>query len=92
MLCWPFFAEQQTNCRYACAEWGVGMEVAGDVRREALEARIREAMAGDKRWEMRRRRAEEWKEAAVRATQPGGRALTNLDDLIRDVLLPSKSS
>ncbi|KAG2659339.1 hypothetical protein PVAP13_1KG347100 [Panicum virgatum] len=72
MLCWPFFAEQQTNCRYACAEWGVGMEVAGDVRREALEARIREAMAGDKGREMRRR-AEEWKEAAVQATQPGGR-------------------
>ncbi|KAL5675829.1 hypothetical protein ACJX0J_011960, partial [Zea mays] len=22
MLCWPFFAEQQTNCRYTCAEWG----------------------------------------------------------------------
>ena len=72
MLCWPFFAEQQTNCRYACAEWGVGMEVSGDVRREALEARIREAMAGDKGREMRRR-AEEWKEAAVQATQPGGR-------------------
>jgi hypothetical protein len=90
VLCWPFFAEQQTNCRYACTEWGVGMEVAGDVRREALEARIREAMAGEQGREMRRR-AGEWKDAAVRATQPGGRALTNLDDLIRDVLLPSKS-
>ncbi|KAF8693564.1 hypothetical protein HU200_038967 [Digitaria exilis] len=94
MLCWPFFAEQQTNCRYACTEdeWGVGMEVAGDVRREALVARIKEAMAGEKGKEMRRR-AQEWKEAAVRATQPGGAALTNLDDMIRDVLLlPSKSS
>uniref|UniRef100_K3YYX1 Glycosyltransferase n=1 Tax=Setaria italica TaxID=4555 RepID=K3YYX1_SETIT len=79
VLCWPFFAEQQTNCRYACAEWG------------ALEARIRKAMAGEKGREMRRR-AGEWKDATVRATQPGGRALTNLDDLIRDVLLPSKSS
>ncbi|KAJ1279690.1 hypothetical protein BS78_04G174000 [Paspalum vaginatum] len=71
MLCWPFFAEQQTNCRYACTEWGVGMEVGRDVRREALEATIREAMAGDKGREMKRR-AEEWKEAAVRATKPGG--------------------
>ncbi|CAN6238431.1 unnamed protein product [Urochloa humidicola] len=93
MLCWPFFAEQQTNCRYACAgdEWGVAMEVAGDVRRDALEERIREAMAGEKGREMRRR-AEEWKEAAARAAQPGGRALSNLEDLIRDVLLPSKSA
>jgi hypothetical protein len=47
-------------------------------------------MAGEQGREMRRR-AGEWKDAAVRATQPGGRALTNLDDLIRDVLLPSKS-
>ncbi|CAN6244849.1 unnamed protein product [Urochloa humidicola] len=93
MLCWPFFAEQQTNCRYACVddEWGVGMEVGDEVRREALEATIREAMAGEKGKEMRRR-AEEWKAAAVRATQPGGRALTNLDGLIRDVLLSSKSA
>ena len=22
MLCWPFFAEQQTNCRYKCVELG----------------------------------------------------------------------
>ncbi|KAL6634616.1 hypothetical protein ACP70R_027287 [Stipagrostis hirtigluma subsp. patula] len=85
MLCWPFFAEQQTNCRYACVEWSVGMEVGGDVRREALEATIREAMDGEKGREMRRRAAE-WKEAAVRATQPGGRSLTNLDDLIKHVL------
>ncbi|KAL6899291.1 hypothetical protein ACP4OV_005949 [Aristida adscensionis] len=85
MLCWPFFAEQQTNARYACVEWGVGMEVGGDVRREALEAAIREAMDGEKGKEMRRRAAE-WKEAAVRATQPGGRSLTNLDDLVNNVL------
>ncbi|GJN21421.1 hypothetical protein PR202_gb08893 [Eleusine coracana subsp. coracana] len=89
VLCWPFFAEQQTNCRYACVEWGVGMEVGDNVRRDVLESRIREAMAGDKGKEMRKR-AEEWKEVAVRATQPGGRALTNLDDLINDALLSRK--
>jgi hypothetical protein len=27
MLSWPFFAEQQTNCRYKRTEWGVGMEI-----------------------------------------------------------------
>lgn len=42
MLCWPFFAEQQTNCRYKCVEWGVAMEIGHDVRREAVEDRIRE--------------------------------------------------
>ncbi|KAL2928167.1 7-deoxyloganetin glucosyltransferase [Bienertia sinuspersici] len=24
LICWPFFAEQQTNCLYACHEWRVG--------------------------------------------------------------------
>ncbi|XXG76445.1 hypothetical protein AAC387_Pa08g0793 [Persea americana] len=27
MLCWPFFADQNTNCRYACNEWRVGIEI-----------------------------------------------------------------
>ena len=83
MLCWPFFAEQQTNCRYKCVEWGVAMEVGGDVRREAVEARIREAMGGDKGKEMARRAAE-WKEAAAGSA---ARSLANLDRLINDVLL-----
>uniref|UniRef100_A0A0D9VHH5 Glycosyltransferase N-terminal domain-containing protein n=1 Tax=Leersia perrieri TaxID=77586 RepID=A0A0D9VHH5_9ORYZ len=87
MLCWPFFAEQQTNARHSCAEWGIGMEVGGCVRREAVEGTIKEAMGGEKGKEMRRRAAE-WKEHGVRATQPSGRSLVNLDNLIKEVLLP----
>ncbi|KAH0878236.1 hypothetical protein HID58_065630, partial [Brassica napus] len=29
MICWPFFAEQPTNCKFCCDEWGVGMEIGG---------------------------------------------------------------
>ncbi|KAL5207246.1 hypothetical protein ABZP36_031681 [Zizania latifolia] len=83
MLCWPFFAEQQTNCRYKCVEWGVAMEVGDRVRREAVEGRIREAMDGEKGMQMRRR-ASEWKEAAARSRE---QSLANLDRLISDVLL-----
>uniref|UniRef100_A0A0D9W3H2 Glycosyltransferase n=1 Tax=Leersia perrieri TaxID=77586 RepID=A0A0D9W3H2_9ORYZ len=86
MLSWPFFAEQQTNCRYKCTEWGVGMEIGGEVERGELAATIREAMEGEKGREMRRRAAE-WKEMAVRATLPGGPAECNLTRLIDDVLL-----
>uniref|UniRef100_M8BPL4 Glycosyltransferase n=1 Tax=Aegilops tauschii TaxID=37682 RepID=M8BPL4_AEGTA len=86
MLSWPFFAEQQTNCRYKCTEWGNGMEIDGEVKREVLAAMIREAMEGEKGLEMRRRAAE-WKASAVRATLPGGSAVANLDSVIRDVLL-----
>ncbi|KAK3154457.1 hypothetical protein QOZ80_2BG0190740 [Eleusine coracana subsp. coracana] len=88
MLCWPFFAEQQTNARYKCVEWGVGMEVGDDVRREAVEARIREAMDGEEGEEMRRRAAE-WKKAAARSMPT---ALAHLHDLINNVLLSGVSS
>lgn len=27
IICWPFFAEQQMNCRYVCTNWRTGMEV-----------------------------------------------------------------
>ncbi|TKW39924.1 hypothetical protein SEVIR_1G212000v4 [Setaria viridis] len=84
MLCWPFFAEQQTNCRYKCAEWGVGMEVGDDVWREAVAARIREAMGGSEKGREMKRRAAEWKEAAARAAVE---SLANLDSLIDGVLL-----
>ncbi|KAL6845724.1 hypothetical protein ACP4OV_024299 [Aristida adscensionis] len=86
MLCWPFFAEQQTNCRYKCVEWGVAMEIGHDVRREAVEEKIREAMGGEKGKEMRRR-AGEWRDTARRATRPDGRSYANLEKLINDVLL-----
>ncbi|CAL5031737.1 unnamed protein product [Urochloa decumbens] len=91
MLCWPFFAEQQTNCRYKCAEWGVAMEIGHDVRREAVEEKIREAVCGEKGKEMRRRAAE-WRDAAVRATRPGGRSYASLEKLVSDVLLAGAKS
>ncbi|KAF7005802.1 hypothetical protein CFC21_020902 [Triticum aestivum] len=88
MLCWPFFAEQQTNSRYACVEWGVGMEVDDDVRQEVVEARIREVMGVGEVGREMKRKAVEWSEIAVRATaKPGGRSLANLESLLEDVLL-----
>ncbi|KAF8780661.1 hypothetical protein HU200_001264 [Digitaria exilis] len=83
MLSWPFFAEQQTNCRYKCTEWGVGMEIGGQVRRAELAEMIREAMGGDKGREMHRR-ATEWKESAIRATLSGGTAERNLDKVVNE--------
>ena len=89
MFSWPFFAEQQTNCRYKRTEWGVGMEIGGVVRRDEVSAILKEAMHGEKGREMRRR-AEEWKEKAVKATLPGGPAQTNLERVVDEVLLSKK--
>ncbi|KAF8779862.1 hypothetical protein HU200_002128 [Digitaria exilis] len=87
VISWPFFADQQTNCRYQCNEWGVGMEIDNNVRRDAVASLITELMEGEKGKEMRRK-AREWRDKAIEAAKPGGASQRNFDDLVRDVLLP----
>ncbi|KAK4438170.1 7-deoxyloganetin glucosyltransferase [Sesamum alatum] len=86
MVCWPFFAEQQTNCRYACAKWGVGVEIEGDVTRGKVEEMVRVMMEGEKGKEMRKK-ALEWKDKARLAAKRGGSSFTNLETLINATLL-----
>lgn len=86
MICWPFFAEQQTNCRYICIEWGIGMEIDTDVNREEVEAQVREMMDG-KKGKMMKRKALEWKKKAEEAVVIGGSSYLNFEKLVNDILL-----
>ncbi|KAI9121419.1 hypothetical protein K1719_008452 [Acacia pycnantha] len=87
LVCWPFFAEQQTNCRYACVEWGIGMEVGPVVEREEVRRVVVEVMEGssEKGKEMKEK-ALEWKRKAEAATRPGGSSYQNLEKVL-DMLL-----
>lgn len=85
VICWPFFAEQQTNCRYSCTEWGIGMEIDNDVKRDEVEGVVRELMEGEKGKEMRKK-AMGWKAKAKEAIMPGGSSYNNVDKLISEVL------
>ncbi|XP_015865857.3 7-deoxyloganetin glucosyltransferase-like [Ziziphus jujuba] len=90
MLCWPFFAEQQTNCRYCCKDWGIGMEIENDAKRHQIESLVRELMDGDKGREMKTK-ALEWRKLALEAsTSPHGSSVLNLDDMVNRVCLASK--
>ena len=71
MLCWPFFGDQQTNCRYTCNEWAIGMEIDGNVTRENVEKQVREMMEGEEGKKMKNT-AIEWKKLAEEAV--GGRS------------------
>ncbi|CAN6479905.1 unnamed protein product [Victoria cruziana] len=86
MLCWPFFAEQPTNCRYVCTEWGVGMEIGSEAKRGEVERLVKEAMEGEKGREMKRK-ARMWKQQAERAVQPGGSSYQDFHRLVDEVLL-----
>ncbi|PKA59467.1 UDP-glycosyltransferase 85A2 [Apostasia shenzhenica] len=90
MICWPFFSEQLTNCRYTCAEWKVGLEI-GNVKREVVEGLIREVLAGEKGKQMKKKSAE-WKESAVNACRLTGTSAVNFTKLVNDVLRPNPGS
>ncbi|CAN6574025.1 unnamed protein product [Malus baccata var. baccata] len=81
MLCWPVLAEQYTNCYYTCNEWGSGLEIDSDVKRDEVEKLIRELMEGEKGKKMKIM-AMEWKKLAEESTGPHGSSSKNLENLV----------
>ncbi|GMN27436.1 hypothetical protein TIFTF001_001641 [Ficus carica] len=90
MLCYPFFAEQQTNCRFVCNEWDVGLEIDNDVKRGQVENLVRELMEKEKGKKMKSK-AMKWKKLAEEATGPKGSSSLNFDNLVSQVVLPKAS-
>ncbi|XP_058787304.1 linamarin synthase 2-like [Vicia villosa] len=84
-ICWPFFAEQQTNCRYLCNIWKIGMEINHDVKREEITNLVIELMEGQKGKEMRQKSLE-WKKKTRIATDFGGSSYKNFHKLIKEIL------
>jgi UDP:flavonoid glycosyltransferase YjiC (YdhE family) len=87
MLCLPFFGDQQTNCRYTCNEWGIGMEIDSNAERDKVEKLVRELMEGEKGREVKKK-VMEWRKLAEEAAGPSGSSSMNLDELVKAVLLP----
>ncbi|XP_028056548.1 7-deoxyloganetin glucosyltransferase-like [Camellia sinensis] len=92
MLCWPFFADQQTNCWLCCGQWGVGMEINNDFKREEVERMVRELMAGERGKEMKRK-VMEWKKLGEEATTCSvGSSYLNFEKMVRFVLMSAGSN
>ncbi|KAH7652798.1 UDP-glucuronosyl/UDP-glucosyltransferase protein, partial [Dioscorea alata] len=85
MLCWPFFVEQQTNCRHMSCEWGIGMEIDEHVERGDVERLIRELMGGEKGKEMKKK-VVKLKEFAWRACEVEGSSLLEMESLVSDLI------
>ncbi|XP_062107050.1 7-deoxyloganetin glucosyltransferase-like [Humulus lupulus] len=87
MICYPYFADQQTNCWFACNEWGVALEIENEVKRDQVTKLVKELLEGEKGKKMKIK-AMEWKKLAQEATTaPHGSSSRNLDDLLNQVLL-----
>ncbi|CAL8997396.1 unnamed protein product [Prunus brigantina] len=91
MVCWPFNADQQTNCRFCCSEWGIGLEIEGDVKRYYIEGLVRELMEGEEGKKLRKK-ALEWKKLAKEATTgSNGSSFLDLDQMVNKVLLSPRN-
>ncbi|KAI5433549.1 hypothetical protein KIW84_020729 [Lathyrus oleraceus] len=86
MLCWPFLADQPTNCRFIYNEWEIGMEIDSNVKRDEVEKLINELMLGDKGKRMRKK-VMQLKKKAKESTSPGGSSYMTFDKVIEEVLL-----
>ncbi|CAK8566864.1 unnamed protein product [Lathyrus sativus] len=84
MIGWPFFAEQQTNCRFICNTWGIGMDIKDDVKREEVTELVVEMIKGEKGKEMREK-CQEWKKKVVEAADPGGSSYDDFYRLLKEV-------
>ncbi|XP_061345944.1 7-deoxyloganetin glucosyltransferase-like [Gastrolobium bilobum] len=91
VICWPFFAEQPTNCRFCCKEWGIGLQIGSDdVKRDRVESLVRELMEGQQ-GKVLTKKALEWKKLAEDAAiHKDGSSFLNFDNMVRQVLLSEK--
>lgn len=85
VICWPYFADQQTNCHYSCEKWRIGMEMNHDVKREEVAEIVCRMMTGEEGHQMRKN-AREWKKMAEEATDIGGSSYVNFHKLVKEAL------
>ncbi|PIA50696.1 hypothetical protein AQUCO_01200129v1 [Aquilegia coerulea] len=81
IISWPFFGDQQANCRYSCTHWGIGIEMDHDFKRDEVEGLVRKLMEGEKAKELKKK-ATEWKVSAEESIKPGGSSYKNLDRIV----------
>ncbi|RHN55948.1 putative 7-deoxyloganetin glucosyltransferase [Medicago truncatula] len=86
MLCWPFFGDQPTNCRFICYEWEIGLEIDTNVKRDDVEKLVNELMVGENGKTMKQK-VLEFKKKAEENTRSGGFSYMNLDKVIKEVML-----
>lgn len=91
MLCWPFFAEQQTNCWYSCTELGVGMEIDSNGDRNVIGDLVREMMGGEKGKELKEKAMKLKKFAEAVVASPTGPSYVNFEEIVNNVLIPPTS-
>ncbi|XP_057977516.1 7-deoxyloganetic acid glucosyl transferase-like [Malania oleifera] len=90
MVCWPYFVDQQMNSRFVSEVWRVGVDMKDTCDRVVIEKMVREVM--EVRREEFDREAAEIAELAGKSVREGGSSYADLDRLIEDIRLMSRSA
>ncbi|KAL2236743.1 UNVERIFIED_CONTAM: 7-deoxyloganetin glucosyltransferase [Sesamum indicum] len=86
-LCLPWSTDQPANCKSICSEWGIGLEISKNFKKDEVGMLVKELLGREKGRKMKKR-AMDWKEQAATATAcPYGSCFQNLERLVKEVLL-----
>lgn len=83
MLCWPYFADQQTNSRFVGEVWKLGIDMKDVCDRNVIEKMVNDLMV-DRREEFQRS-AIEMASLAEKSVGPGGSSYCSFDRLIQSL-------
>lgn len=87
MICWPCFAEQQTNRRFVDHVWKIGFEMPEEVSKENVQALVTRLMnREDEKVRMMMKNILEVRDSAIVASKVGGSSYTNMEKFLDQML------
>ena len=84
MICWPYFADQQTNSRFVSEVCKLGIDMKDVCDRVIVEKMVHHLM--EERREIFMKSAVEMARLAKESVSEGGSSYCNLDHLIKDII------
>ncbi|KAG9453232.1 hypothetical protein H6P81_006136 [Aristolochia fimbriata] len=83
MVCWPYFADQQINSRFADEVWGIGLDIKDKGDRRTVEQSVRDLI--ENKNERLRQSADRMAMLARKAVAKGGSSYDSFDRLIQSI-------
>ncbi|XP_075669117.1 7-deoxyloganetic acid glucosyltransferase-like [Castanea sativa] len=90
MICWPYFADQQTNSRFVSEVWKLGMDMKDVCDRIMIEKMVNHLMEETRETFMKS--VTEKARLAKQSVSEDGSSYHNLDHLIKDIRLMSMTT
>nr|APU54677.1 UGT709G1 [Crocus sativus] len=92
MICWPFFADQLINSRFASEVWKIALDMKDLCGRSHVERMVKEVMSGEKGEELRNSSCE-MADRVKKSAEEGGSSYANFKELvghIKSLSLPAE--